>query len=194
MSHPLLRDARFYLHLALIDADAAEQARKAGCPDADCGGVLHLARFDRKPRAVAGFSWRTLGEEYAKRWSFCCAEEGCRRRVTPVSVRFLGRRWYLGVVVLLANALTHGLDYGRGKGLSRELGVPWRTLERWRRWWQETLPATALWRGAGLVPPLVPEAMPGALLARFAGDESARVLGALRWLAPITTTSPGRSI
>lgn len=192
MSHPLLRDARFYAHLARVDADMAERAREAGCPHKDCGGVLHLARFARKPRAP-GFSWRDLGEEYEKRWSYSCAVEGCRRRVTPVSVRFLGRRSYLGVVVLLANALTHGIDYGRGKGLRAALGVCWRTLERWRTWWQETLPTTALWRGAGLVPPLARRAMPCALLERFAGNDEARVLHALRWLAPVTTTSPGRS-
>jgi hypothetical protein len=192
LSHPLLRDARFYAHLARVDADMAERVREGGCPRAGCGGVLHLARFKRKPRA-AGLPWRELGEEYETRWSYCCAVDGCRRRVTPVSVRFLGRRWYLGVVVLLANALTHGLGYGRGKGLCAALGVCWRTLERWRRWWRETLPTTALWRGAGLVPPLAPEAMPCALLERFAGDEENRVLRALRWLRPVTTASPGRS-
>ena len=193
MSHPLLRDARFYLHLARIDADVADRVREAGCPHPDCGGVLHVARFTRKPRFAAGFSWRALGEEYDKRWSFCCAVDGCRRRVTPTSVRFMGRRWYLGVVVLLANALAHGLGYGRGKGLRAALGVCWRTLERWRTWWLEALPATMLWRGAGLVPPLAREAMPCALLERFAGDEEARVLGALRWLGPVTTARPGRS-
>lgn len=190
MSHPYLRDARFYALLTRIDADRAEEARKAGCP---CGGVLHLARFDRKPRSIAGFSWRQLGDDYSKRWSFCCSVEGCRRRVTPTSVRFLGRRWYLGVVVLLASALAQGLEYGRGKGLSHALGVPWRTLERWRRWWQETLTTTVLWRGARLVPPLVASAMPKDLLERFDGDDEARVISALRWLRPVTTTSPGRS-
>lgn len=193
MSHPLLRDARFYAHLARVDADVAERAREAGCPRAGCGGVLHLARFKRKPRAAAGFPWRELGEEYETRWSYCCSVDGCRRRVTPMSVRFLQRRWYLGVVVLLANALTHGLDYGRGKGLRRALGVCWRTLKRWQDWWRETLPTTTRWRSAGLVLPLAPEAMPCALLDRFLGAEEARVLGALRWLMPVTTTSPGRS-
>lgn len=190
MSHPLLRDARFYAHLALIDVDLAEEAKRAGCP---CGGVLHWARFNRKSRTINGVSWRTLGEAYERRESLCCAREGCRRRVTPMSVRFLGRRWYPGVVVLLASVLVHGLDYGGGKGICRSLGVSWRTLERWRRWWQETLSTTALWHGARLVPPLVAAAMPGELLERFAGEEKARVTSALRWLGPATTASPGRS-
>ena len=30
---------------------------------------------------------------------YCCAEEDCRRRRTPESVRFLGRRVYAGLVV-----------------------------------------------------------------------------------------------
>jgi hypothetical protein len=36
------------------------------------------------------------------------AEEGCRTRLTPVSVRFLGRRVYLGAIVLLACVLRQG--------------------------------------------------------------------------------------
>jgi hypothetical protein len=147
----------------------------------------------RAEAADGGLPWRELGDDYTKRWSFCCAVDGCRRRVTPTSVRFLGRRWYLGVVVLLACALTQGLECGRAKGLCRQLRVSWRTLQRWRTWWQETLPTTALWRSAGLVPPLAAESRPSDLLERFAGDGEVRVTGTLRWLGPVTTTSPGRS-
>lgn len=188
MSHPLLRDARFYEHLVRIDADTAGRAQAAGCP---CGDVLHVAHFPRKPRG--GRHWRELGADYATRWSYCCARDGCRKRTTPPSVRFLGRRWYLGVVVLLAGVLVHGVTGYRVKGIAAHLRIPRRTLERWRVWWVKALPTTPLWRGAGLMPPLVAAAMPCALLDRFGGDEDQRLVAALRWLRPITTTSSGRS-
>ena len=47
--------------------------------------------------------------EATKRFSFCCDQEGCRRRHTPPSVRFLGRRVYGGLVAVLIPALAHGL-------------------------------------------------------------------------------------
>jgi hypothetical protein len=187
LSHPYLRDARFYAFLLQIDLEAAGRVRDAGCP---CGGTLHSAKFPRRPR-VRGVSLSELGVDYTKRLSFCCAVDGCRARATPPSVRFLGRRWYLGALVLLAGMLSQGLDYARGKGICHLLRVPWRTLERWREWWQETLPRTRFWRGTGrrLSPPVAAEALPSALIKRFRGSEEQRLVAALRWLAPITTTS-----
>ncbi len=187
MSHAVLRDARFYELLGRIDMETADQAHEAGCV---CGDVLHAAHYPRKPR---GGLPRGVLPDYEKRWSYCCARDGCRRRMTPPSVRFLGRRWYLGVVVLLAGMLVHGVNGARLTGVAAHLRVPRQTLERWRAWWLGALPATPLWRGAGLVPPLAAEAMPCALLDRFGGGEAERMVSALRWLRPVTTTSPGRS-
>ena len=97
-----LADARLYEVLARIDADLAETTRQAGCRL--CGDVLHSARFPRKPRGgPAG-----LPADYDRRHSFCCAGDDCRKRRTPPSVRFLGRKVYLGAVVVLATALRHG--------------------------------------------------------------------------------------
>ena len=187
MSHPYLRESRFYAHLLRLDGDLAERVREAGC---SCGGTLHSARFPRRPR-VRGIALAELGEDYSKRFSFCCAAEGCRARATPPSVRFLGRRWYLGALVLLAGVLSQGLTFSRGKAICRLLRIPWRTLERWREWWQETLPRTSFWRDAGrrLSPPVVAGQLPSGLLKRFRGDEEQRLVKALGWLSPITTTS-----
>ncbi len=89
----LLGDARLYDMLQRIDEDLAGQARAAGCR---CGGRLDSARYRRKPRGgPAG-----LSASYEQRLSFCCAAEGCRKRTTPPSVRFLGRKVYLGAVVV----------------------------------------------------------------------------------------------
>jgi hypothetical protein len=97
-----LADARLCELLARIDADLAETVRRAGCRL--CGAVLHRAPFPRKPRGGP----TELPDGYDRRHSFCCAVDGCRTRHTPPSVRFLGRKVYLGAVVVLATALRHG--------------------------------------------------------------------------------------
>lgn len=71
--------------------DDTRQVAAAGCPW--CEGPLHRSDFDRKlcdGLIVEG------GEEFVQRFSLCCGYEGCRRRATPPSVRFPGRRFYLG--------------------------------------------------------------------------------------------------
>jgi hypothetical protein len=97
----LVQDSRCFDLLLRLDEDLAAEARRAGC---QCGGLLHGARYVRKPRGgPAG-----LSAETAVRFSFCCATEGCRRRTTPPSLRFLGRKVFFGVVVLLVPALRDG--------------------------------------------------------------------------------------
>ena len=86
----ILRDARLYLALLQLDRVIAAEVEQAGCC---CGGALHSARYPRKPRGVTA---ELLPPDYHRRLSFCCARDGCRRRTTPPSVRFLGRRVYLG--------------------------------------------------------------------------------------------------
>src|SRR5260370_36916099 len=81
----ILNDASFYRVLLKCDEELAEQARQRGC---GCGGKLHSARYPRKPRGAP----EELQEDYSRRRSFCCAEEGCRNRTTPESFRFLSRR------------------------------------------------------------------------------------------------------
>jgi len=153
---------------------------------APAGGRLHQARYPRKPRG----SPAELGEEaYAWRHSFCCAREGCRRRKTPVSVRFLGRRVYVGVVVLLATACESGLSRRRVAALRERLGVSERTLRRWRTWWRERFPGTRFWRTAraGFVPPVAVDALPASLVERFVGAEPIeQVVRLLRFLGPLS--------
>ncbi len=99
MCQKVLRDASFFAFLLEADREIAAEARAAGC--ADCGGVLHSARFRRKPRGGPP----EVGEEAELRYSFCCAEEGCRKRRTPASLRFLGRKVYYGIVVVVVSAM-----------------------------------------------------------------------------------------
>jgi hypothetical protein len=108
----------------------------------------------------------------------------------PPSVRFLGRRVYLGAVVVLVTALQHGATPDRLARLYATLGVSVRTLARWRDWWRETFARSRFWRAARsrLDSPVAEETLPASLLERFAGDETARLVALLRFLAPLTVT------
>jgi hypothetical protein len=191
MCHTYLSEASFYRQLQRIDADLAAEARQRGCPY--CGGRLDVSDYPRKPRGV---SRRLLGESYERRHSFCCAEADCRRRTTPASVRFLGRRVYLAVVVVLVSALANGVSLQRGRRLGERLGVSRRTLFRWRRWWREDFPRFSVWKvlQARLMPPVSVAALPASVLSRFDGaDDAERLYQLLRFLSPISTRT-GRLI
>lgn len=183
MYQALLADSRFHQQLLAFDRDLAAGCRAAGCPA--CGGVLHTANYLRKPRGrpVA------LGEEHDRRFSFCCAVDGCRDRATPPSLRFLGRKVYLAVIVTLIAAMQGGLTERRLDKLSEAIGVDRRTVTRWRDWWRTRFTATPFWRAqsAGLMPPVDAAQLPAALLQRFAGDIAQQLIGFLSFLAPITT-------
>ena len=167
MYQDVIQDASFFELLLRFDEDLAAEIRDCGCA---CGGVLHSARYPRKPRGGPA----SLGQERVMRASFCCAEDGCRRRATPPSLLFLGRKVYFGVLVVLIPILREGPTPERLRRLESRFGVSRRTLCRWRRWWRETVPRTRWWqqhRGlfAGAVDT---EGLPGVLLAAFGGIEA----------------------
>ena len=104
-----------------------------------------------------------------------------------MSVRFLARRVYLGLAVVLVSARPAGPTPAAAR-LGMALGVERRTLARWRVWWCEQFPQTALWRAtcAWFMPP-VPEAqLPGELITRFAGPAPEALMRLLVWLSPAT--------
>ncbi len=177
MCHALLQDPAFFFFLLRIDEEFASQARAGGCA---CGGVLHSARYPRKPRGCPA----QVREHYGWRFSFCCAR--CDRRTTPASVRFLGRRVYLGVVLTLVSST----GSATAQHLAQQLTVPVRTLNRWREWWRRDFVRTPLWQAmrARFTTPVSSEALPHSLLERFDAESAVpqRVL-LLRFLAPLST-------
>lgn len=180
MSHGFLSDPAFHAFLLAADRDLAEEARVGGCPS--CSGALHVANYERRPAGGP--------ETRATRLSFCCARDGCRKRETPESLRFLGRKVYLGVIVVLASILYHGLTPARRDRLDHRLGVSERTLVRWRRWWVRDFARSRFWRAARgrFAMPVQTDDLPGSLLARFTEeDERNQMLGLLRFLVPITS-------
>ena len=183
MSHNLfagsiLSDARVWALLKRIDEAEAASCRSAGCPH--CGGELHSATYPRKPHGLAP----SLRAD-ARRFSFCCAE--CRRRVTPPSSRFFGRRFRVGLVFVLGSALT--LRGGvRLSTIARRWGIPASTLRRWRQWWRETFPATPAWRWKRGELAAPPDEAPLVYLLRSIRGRTlrSRLLRSLIWLLPWT--------
>lgn len=185
MCHDFLHDASLFQSLTSLDRCIADQVRREGCPH--CGGALHVSNYPRKPRGVAR---ALLGECYEYRLSFCCDQEGCRKRCTPPSVRFLGRKLYLGIIVILLCAREQGLSAHARHRLLDQLDIWPQTLARWQHWWTRQIPATRWWttlRGR-LIPALDVRALPGALLGRV--DKSALDQLAQRtWTHPINGTA-----
>lgn len=183
--HRLRRDTSLFSLALDWDRGVAEQVRVDGC---GCGGVLHRADYPRKPRGGPV----SLGWEWQRRLSFCCAEEGCRKRATPPSVRFLGRRVYLAAIVVLASIAYGGLTEQRAHRVRELMGIPRRTLDRWLTWWREPFVDSALWRGGrGLfVPPVDSARLPQSLAERFEGQSpGSRLQKLLEFLSPLTTGS-----
>jgi hypothetical protein len=130
--HALLQSPNFFRLLLRIDEELASETHAAGCA---CGGVLHRANYPRKPRACLS----EVRGDFESRFSFCCNR--CRRRTTSMSVRFLGRRVYLALAVVLGSARHAGQNPAAAR-LSGTLNVPVLTLRRWRHWWQAQFPQT----------------------------------------------------
>jgi hypothetical protein len=184
----LLADATFHEQLLVFDRDLAASARAARCWL--CGGALHAASYDRKPRGGPG----GLGQEYAERFSFCCAVDGCRKRTTPASLRFLGRRIYLATVVTLISALMLDTTPSRLARLSVVPGLDRQTLARWRTWWRSTFTHGhfAAVAKAAVATPIDIAGLPVSLLERFAGDIEQKLTALLRFLGPLSGGASAR--
>ena len=107
-----------------------------------------------------------------------------------MSVRFLGRRVYLGLAVVLESARLAGQIPAAAR-LEAGLAIPIRTLERWRRWWQSDFALTPLWQAqcARFMPPVTTSRLPGELLERFTGEAQEVLMRLLYFLTPLTVRS-----
>lgn len=181
MYHELLRDATFWSFLFTVDQDLAQECRRQACP---CGGRLHTANYPRKPRGGPA----NLPDEYGHRLSFCCDRDGCRKRTTPPSVRFLGRKVYLGAVVVLVAAMRQGPSPQRVRRLSELFDADRRTISRWQVFWREHFPNTEFWKVARGHLRASDVALPRSLLEAFVHtrDDRRGWCKLLLFLSPIT--------
>ena len=107
-----------------------------------------------------------------------------------MSVRFLGRRVYLGLAVVLVSA-RHAGQIPAAARLGEGLGIPISTVERWRQWWQTEFALTPLWQVhcARFMPPVATHRLPGELIDRFTGQTAEPLLRLLLFLTPLTVRS-----
>jgi len=186
MYHDLPQSASFWSFLLTVDEDLAEEIRKQGCP---CGGRLHSANYQRKPRGTPS----QLPEPQRLRLSFCCDRDGCRKRATPRSVRFLGRKVYLAAIVIVVSAMRQGPTPRRVRELSKRFGADESTITRWQTFWREHFPQTPFWKvaRAGFVTlgeiVSLPYSLVDTFLRRHPPCDGWTLL--LRFLSPIT--APG---
>jgi hypothetical protein len=176
--HALLQNPKFFALLVQIDAELAAQMHASGCP---CGGVLHRANYPRKPRACP----KEARADFESRFSFCCSL--CRRRSTPESVRFLGRRVYLGLAVVLAPQRRTTLSAAAVQ-VVEALAIPERTIARWRHWWLQLFSLTPLWQAAcaRFMPPVQTTNLPTSLIERFCGAAAEVAMRLLAFLSPLS--------
>ena len=176
----------FWWFLLSVDKDLAEHTRHEAC---SCGGRLHCANYPRAPRSGLDH----LPEEYHCRFSFCCDRDGCRKRATPPSVRFLGRKVYLGAVVILISTMRQGPTPRRVRELSKLFGIDPATIARWQAFWRDHVPLTPFWKvaRARLVPVVEPVTLPLSLMEAFGrtNDPYQDWVRLLRFLSPLTISS-----
>lgn len=178
MCHALLQDPAFFRFLQRIDEASAAETRIARCRR--CAGTLHSADYPRKPRGCPA----SVVEDYSLRFSFTCGR--CEKRATPASVRFLGRRVYLAVVLMLVSPR----GGAQGRALCELLRIPQRTLSRWRTWWIEDFQRTPFWQSVRerLCVPIEIVRLPVSLLERFdASTAMDRMTQLLCFVSPLST-------
>ena len=184
----MLSSLSFFESLFSLDEKISIEVQEKGCP---CRGCLHQANYPREARGVP----EKAADLFEYRFSFCCDQENCRKRRTPPSVRFLGRRRFFFALVLLASVLTNGVNARRQAQLQDLVPVSDVTLRRWRKWWQEEFIDTPVWhklRGS-FVPAILPGQLPAELLSRSTHVEPGpRVITILSQLSPLSTTSCDR--
>ena len=162
---PLPGDAVYCQELFVIDQQACSAMKDFPCPD--CGSVLDIANIPRKLRDGP--------EGVTVRFGLCCRKDGCRARFWPPSVRFMGRKIYSALTLVLA------LDFHKSLGLA----ISPRTLARWRQFWKDRLTESSPFmrraRSRGLLQIPNVGSTPKAILAVFGFPDPASILPALKF-------------
>ena len=184
MSQNFLFKSSFHEHLIAIDRELAGIFAKKCCRY--CGGKLHQADFPRSPMGMP----HSLRDYYNQRISFCCAD--CRRRTTPSSVRFFGRRWYGAPIFIFISIMISGISKRRLALIQKHFGIVVResTWRRWRKWWRDSFVVTKFWQQAkGQLPPtneITQGSSPRVIFSFYRGNIEEKMLLFLRFLSPLT--------
>lgn len=181
MSHISLPGASLYRFIQQIDLDTVRQAQASPCPH--CGSRLDRADYERKPRGVS------LGsDDDSRRYSLCCRQDGCRKRLTCQSLRFMGRKVFLGFFILFSSSMDKASERRSINRISNDLSVSPQTLSRWLRYWRADFSKTTFWRREqGLFkPPFMEENHAAMLISRFRAQSQELQ----QWQALLTFLAP----
>ena len=182
MYYKLLQNPSFHSLLLDIDHQLSEQYRLKRCPF--CKGPLHKSNYSRSPLGLVN----KHRKYYSTRLSFCCGY--CRKRTTPPSVRFFGRRRFVAPVFMFISMLNCKITQNSLRKMHRyfNVNISKRTWTRWRKWWNTLFVQTKFWKQAkGLLHlgSLLKE-HPRSLLLSFESTFSNKMILILQFLSPLT--------
>ena len=185
MYHSQLTDAIFYNSLLALDRIIAEQVKQSGC--LFCHGNLHQSHYPRKPRGVP----EGTHSDYPIRFSYCCGTDGCRKRFTPPSMRFLSRKVYSSVIIFLVFPLKSKTDELKVEKLNLLLGTSLsvETVRRWRNFWVKEVSQSHTWKRSAFSHGMA-QTLPASLLAKFQQILNPPLEMALKWILPLTAGVP----
>ncbi len=182
MYHSLLKDAIFYNSLLALDRLIAEQVQQSRCQL--CHGTLHQSHYLRKPRGVPD----GVHSDYPIRFSYCCGTEGCRKRFTAPSMRFLSRKVYSSVIIFLVFLLKSKTDELKVEELNLLLGTSLsvETVRRWRNFWIKEVSQSHTWKRTAFSD-VMAQTLPVSLLNVFQQGLNTPLEMALKWILPLTS-------
>ncbi len=135
-------NATLFLFILTQDKKEAEDRWGKVCPHCK-KGKLRWSNWSRKynnPFEVE------LPDKFDVMFSLCCDCEGCRKRVTPVSIRFPIGSPNTAVTLILVELLSCGASSKRVANLVDILKVDERTIRRWLKAWRNPNVLTAWWK------------------------------------------------
>ena len=179
MLSELLKNKSLFYDLYTIDKDIAVQCRQMPCPF--CGGTLHYANYFRKPRGEPD----GVDEKCFIRFSLCCGNEGCRHRVMPPSCRFMGRKvyWYIVILVIVSDWQNKVRKINVFR-LSKLFGISRNTIVRWIEFFKNIFPFSSQWQKLrGQASAFISNHdLPSNLVNYFVSIKSCVKVGIISWL------------
>jgi len=125
--------------------------------------------------------------DYPIRFSYCCGSDGCRKRFTPPSMRFLSRKVYASVIIFLVFLLKSKTDELKVEELNLLLGTSLsvETVRRLRNFWVKEVSQSHTWKRAAFSH-VMAQTLPVSLLAQFQHVLDTPLKMALKWILPLT--------
>ena len=129
-----------------IDQEIADEFLKTGRCRHCKSKELSRSDYPREPRGIPKEVSEEIINKYSCRFSFLCRK--CRRRTTPRSVRFMGRKIYvaLGVLWVTLENEKGTLPHIKDLRLLMEKCLSEITIGRWLDWWQSKVWETPFWK------------------------------------------------